>query len=124
MRQLGMLLTGLTVLALVVAGLGLQSVEASPTNCDPNDHRGAVSLTMEGHRNDSFRVSMVCAGEVVAECTATVGIDDITPGEVIGTASCHDGPNPIPNESENGRCQLSPANGNSDVAKARTWGCG
>ncbi len=122
MRPLGMLLIGLPLLMGV--GVGLTSVEANPTNCDPDDQRGAVSLTMEGHRYDTFRVSMVCAGEVVAECTATVDIGDIPPGEVIGTASCHDGPNPIPNESDEGRCQLSPGNGNSDDAKALTWGCG
>lgn len=84
--------------------------------CNSNNTRGTVSLTINGNPNDSFQISLICGGQTVTQCTATIPAGQ-------ASASCNAGPNPVPNGGVR-RCPVGPGNNNSPAAAVQTSGCG
>ena len=84
--------------------------------CKPNTMQGTVSLTITGIPGDSFRISYLCGGTQVTQCTATIPAGATT-------ASCNAGPTAVPNTGVRS-CPVGPGNANSPQAAVQTSGCG
>lgn len=84
--------------------------------CNPTTMRGTVSLTITGVPGDSFRISYLCGGTQVTQCTATIPAGATT-------ASCTAGPTAVPNTGVRS-CPVGPGNSNSAQAAVQTSGCG
>ncbi len=76
---------------------------------------GSVRLDIKGNPNDSFKQTLMCGGQRVASCTATIQAGQ-------NTASCTDGPNPVPNGARS--CTTQVGNNNSPAAAVQSSGCG
>lgn len=89
--------------------------EVAPQQCNPATMLGTVALQIAGNPNDTFRVSLVCAGQVVSSCTATVPAGG-------NAARCNAGPNPVPVGAF--QCLVGPGNANTAAARVVASGCG
>ncbi len=76
---------------------------------------GSVRLDIRGNPNDSFKQTLMCGGQRVASCTATIQAGQ-------NTASCTDGPNPVRNGARS--CTTQVGNNNSPAAAVQSSGCG
>ncbi len=106
---------GAIILALTV-GCTDEKEKKVATVCNSNNTSGTVSLTITGNPNDSFRISLICGGQTVTQCTATIPARQ-------ARASCNAGPNPVPNGGVRS-CPVGPGNNNSPAAAVQTSGCG
>ena len=93
-------------------------IERAPValTCNPTTMQGTVSLTITGVPGDSFRISYLCGGTQVTQCTATIPAGATT-------ASCTAGPSAVPNTGVRS-CPVGPGNSNSAQAAVQTSGCG
>lgn len=128
MPDLRTTLAAIAVLGLAVAAAGCKpywekgekKMEPKPAaaqqqNCNPANMLGTVALQIAGAPNDSFRISLICGGQVVSSCTATVPAGG-------NAARCAAGPNPVPVGLF--QCSVGPGNANTAAARVVASGCG
>lgn len=97
---------------------GGEDTEVTPgtAQCDSTTMQGTLSLSITGVPGDSFRISYLCGGQQVTQCTATIAAGATT-------ATCSAGPTPVPNGGVR-TCPVGPSNTNSAQAAVRSSGCG
>ncbi|WP_262692541.1 hypothetical protein [Kordiimonas aestuarii] len=83
--------------------------------CDPSTMMGTVHLNISGNAGDSFRISYMCGGQMVTQCTATVAAGS-------NNATCTSQGN-VP-QGGTRRCPVGPGNGNTPQARVVAAGCG